>query len=521
MSNGLKRVKHCPSFPKDLSIAVTLAFITATTLCQSDKKIYVCGFDESTFAGELCNHLQENARGYLHSGGLSTAAEYMVASLLEPVGLPQNFKVSECRDIRNAVATTYDGERYIIFDPDFVTGFTSEVGDGLWLKRSILAHEIGHHLCGHTLKNAKTLAHQRDMELEADEFAGFILGRLGATEREALLAVNRYGKIGNDINSTHPSKTRRQSAVLKGYQKGVRDTGATINRTESSTERVSNSSRVKNATFAQGIEAYNRRDYRMAGEIFDDVWTKSKRDGKKEDFAAMFNSALCSEKAGQLLIAAECYAYLSRNLHRMSREEKVIYEASAVFAASCYRDRNMPEKAIDVLTEARYGQPESMTILIELINIYLAQEAWQSAIPIASAALDIDPLNIQIVKALAAALDNAGMTEKSREMYMRCLTMNPNSFWAFYNLGSSFFNEGVNLANKANDLWKPRMTAYENSRQRSLESQALDAFISARPYLEAALELEPKDVNTIRALRDIYARTGQNALMLKMSALLK
>jgi hypothetical protein len=39
--------------------------------------------------------------------------------------------------------------------------------------------------------------------------------------------------------------------------------------------------------------------------------------------------------------------------------------------------------------------------------------------------------------------------------------------------------------------------------------------------LEAAHEANPEDIDTIRSLRDIYARTGQDELMLKMSGLLK
>jgi len=45
--------------------------------------------------------------------------------------------------------------------------------------------------------------------------------------------------------------------------------------------------------------------------------------------------------------------------------------------------------------------------------------------------------------------------------------------------------------------------------------------MEARPFLEAAHESSPEDIDTIRSLRDIYARTGQDDLMLKMSNLLK
>ena len=65
------------------------------------------------------------------------------------------------------------------------------------------------------------------------------------------------------------------------------------------------------------------------------------------------------------------------------------------------------------------------------------------------------------------------------------------------------------------------MTKAESAKQKELEEAAKAKFMEARPFLEAAHESNPEDIDTIRSLRDIYARTGQDDLMLKMSNLLK
>ena len=46
-------------------------------------------------------------------------------------------------------------------------------------------------------------------------------------------------------------------------------------------------------------------------------------------------------------------------------------------------------------------------------------------------------------------------------------------------------------------------------------------FSTALPYLEKALEMEPDDRETLRSLRDIYARVGMDDKMLEVSARLK
>ena len=46
-------------------------------------------------------------------------------------------------------------------------------------------------------------------------------------------------------------------------------------------------------------------------------------------------------------------------------------------------------------------------------------------------------------------------------------------------------------------------------------------FVTARPYLESAFQVDPADLETIRSLKDIYARTGEDDKFLQMNDLLK
>lgn len=77
------------------------------------------------------------------------------------------------------------------------------------------------------------------------------------------------------------------------------------------------------------------------------------------------------------------------------------------------------------------------------------------------------------------------------------------------------------MVNDANDMWKPRMSKDESAKQKEMEQGGKAMFSTALPYLEKALEMDGNDRETLRSLRDIYARVGMDEKMLEVSAKLK
>ena len=112
-------------------------------------------------------------------------------------------------------------------------------------------------------------------------------------------------------------------------------------------------------------------------------------------------------------------------------------------------------------------------------------------------------------------------SEEAISAYLKAIEVKSDYFDANYNLGALYFNQAVQGINKANDMWKPRMTSKEAAAQKKLETEAKELFNTAKPYLEAAFSVNPEDAQTIRSLKDIYARTGEDEKFLQMNDLLK
>ncbi len=137
-------------------------------------------------------------------------AKDAVANIVRYTGLTQNFQIVENTAIPTAIAYNKQKKRYIAYNPKFMLRVKDRTKSD-WGAISVLAHEIGHHLSGHTL-----ITRRRDPqeELEADRFSGFILYKMGATLEEAKSCASL---VELNPSETHPPKTERLIAITLGW----------------------------------------------------------------------------------------------------------------------------------------------------------------------------------------------------------------------------------------------------------------------------------------------------------------
>jgi len=134
-----------------------------------------------------------------------------VENIVRRSGLKQNFYVMECPNTDNCFAATRNGERLIVYDARFFSRLNSVTRTD-WAALSILAHEIGHHLQGHTIKSGGS---EPNRELEADEFSGFVMYQMGASLREAQSAIQNV--TAEFASGSHPPRSLRLKAIETGY----------------------------------------------------------------------------------------------------------------------------------------------------------------------------------------------------------------------------------------------------------------------------------------------------------------
>ena len=269
---------------------------------------------------------------------------------------------------------------------------------------------------------------------------------------------------------------------------------------------------VQMAASNAGIGNYNTGNFGAAG-AFCDLGAEIAQAFEATDTMAIYNSALCYEKAGEVDLAVARYRACA----------DIEYQVPNVFLfiSNLYRENGREAEALETLAEARGLYPREQSLIIEELNIYLTNEEFDKAKENLALAAEQDPTNEILWFSLGSVLDNLGNADEAIEAYKKALEVKVDYFDANYNLGALYFNQAVQGINAANDMWKPRMTKAESNAQKQLEDDAKALFETAKPYLEAAHATDVDDLETMRSLRDIYARTGDDDKMLELTAKIK
>ena len=165
-----------------------------------------------------CSYYGEQIAGDIKLTAPDASASEVIRQIMQVVGLKPNFEI-RAANVPNAAAVVLEGKRYILYNRRFMNAINTVSGTD-WAAISILAHEIGHHLNGHTIDGQGS---RPEIELEADEFSGFVLSKMGATLADAQAAMNAAASL--KASHTHPARRDRLIAIAGGWNNATNQMG--------------------------------------------------------------------------------------------------------------------------------------------------------------------------------------------------------------------------------------------------------------------------------------------------------
>jgi len=219
---------------------------------------------------------------------------------------------------------------------------------------------------------------------------------------------------------------------------------------------------------------------------------------KKTDTTALYNAALVSEKLKNYGKASHYY----EGLIDIGYEDPRIYH----FLAEAYYQLGDSIKGFQSVKAGRIAYPSNEDLIIDELNYYLFNDESDLALKNIDKALTSMPDNSELYFAKGTLLDKVKDFSGAESAYLKSLEINPENFNSSYNLGALYFNRGVEFVEKANTY-----SESQNVEFKAAEAQAVENFDKALPYLEKANLLDPHDRATMKSLKNLYSRTGDDA----------
>ncbi len=168
-------------------------------------------------------------------------AEPLVENIIDRIltigNIKQRYYICRLPHSKNAIALIYKNKRIIAYDAAFIDRLSRKAGEQYWGRVAALAHEIGHHIYRHTdklekiqrLPKLKSLAIQREYELQADQFAGRVMANMGASLDNSQALISTLTIHRNEIFSDHPDVNKRISRVTLGWNIGCQQARSNCN----------------------------------------------------------------------------------------------------------------------------------------------------------------------------------------------------------------------------------------------------------------------------------------------------
>ncbi|GAB4148463.1 MAG: hypothetical protein Fur0041_22020 [Bacteroidia bacterium] len=270
-----------------------------------------------------------------------------------------------------------------------------------------------------------------------------------------------------------------------------------------------------------GIANYNQQKYAEAYPMFEFAIDISASNGKIDT-----NN---TNNAANSAMYAKNYASSEKHFKKLT-EYKYGKGNTWMMLARVYLNSGDSAKYKSTIAEGLKVYPSDADLLVEDVNIKLKENRSKEAVDQLTALIAQRPTDPDLHfvvgnvydrmanptgadgKPAAKPAEYEQYLGKAAEHYQKSIELKSNNFDAYYNLGVLYMNQSVEYYNRSQSTLK------DAAKYNSMWEKPLPDAIK---YLEKAHELDPKDMNTMLALKQCYGNIGNNDGFNKMKEEIK
>lgn len=286
---------------------------------------------------------------------------------------------------------------------------------------------------------------------------------------------------------------------IKAYQKVL-----TIDHKRNPKDKMKHEySQMAQVAVNTGFDAHDKQDWNNATKY----WIMAV-DIKQElgtiDTAIMYNIAIIANKGGDSETAIKyfdkCIEYNYKGAYPYANKANLMLEKKDV------------DGSLAALKAGREKYPNDQMLITKELEIFLANGRNKEALENLNKAIENDGSNYLFFFARGTLYNSEGKLEESRNDYKKAIELQPDHFDSYFNLGASYVNNGAKLAEEAGMI-----PPSENAKYEAAIKIANEELKQSLPYLEKALELNPKDLPTMESLKGLYANLNMTEKAIEMN----
>ena len=277
---------------------------------------------------------------------------------------------------------------------------------------------------------------------------------------------------------------------------------------------------------------YKLKEYEVSADYFYKSAFMNTVLYKSIDTANFYNACVAAAKSGN---PDKVIEYNKRML-----DAKIDMPYNYISLSNAYQAKGDTTQALQNLKKGRETFPADNELLARETDLFLAVRKQEEALTNLKLASQKDPKNGLYFMMIGNIYDNlanpkdkntgkdlakpANFTDlftNAETNYLKSVELSGSdkelAYNSRYNLGALYNNHGAYLENKNID----KLTDFAKY-QKENAAKSQEYYKKAIPYLEQALDLKPDDKNTMKALRLLYFKTGEDnkakAMSLKIDA---
>lgn len=183
--------------------------------------------------------------------------------------------------------------------------------------------------------------------------------------------------------------------------------------------------------------------------------------------------------------------------------------------ARIYIDQKKFDKAIDAMEEAKASNPGDMSLLQSEANMYYQMGNKEKARETLEEVAENNNTDPVIFNNIGLMYAENGNIEKAKENYKKALEVDNSYNEARLNLVAAILSNERKLIDEMNGLG---MSKKDNERYDELDAERKELYNEVVPHLEAAIEIEPDNMDAVKAAMNIYSNLGNQEKVEEMKA---